>query len=163
MLRHTDAWGYYLFQSQSFGSSAFTPGPFNWYFVVDSTQKLLNHCSSSAGLCEAVRVCKPVSLIVQTSMSSGRSTEKQNGNWKTCWGNLPDLHKDVNMLIIVLPAQVQIGFGRSKIEYIFCLIYSLYHPCAFYRSGLTLALNRSESLEMTCFRNLRDHGRKAQS
>lgn len=50
MLKHTDAWGYYLFLSESFESSALTPGPFNWDFVVDSTRKLLNHFGSSAGL-----------------------------------------------------------------------------------------------------------------
>ena len=49
MLRHTDAWGYYLFLSESFESSALTPSPFNWDFVVDSTRKLLNNFGSSAG------------------------------------------------------------------------------------------------------------------
>lgn len=127
MPRHTDAWGYCLFQSESFGSSAFTPGPFNWDFVVDSSQKLLNHFGSSARLVlDHVCVCKPLSLIVQTVTSSGRSTEKQNKNWGTCWGSLPGLHKYAEMPISILPVQVHVCFDQSQIEYIFCLTDSLY-------------------------------------
>lgn len=77
------------------------------------------------GLCWTLHVCvyKPLSLIVQTSVSSGSSAGKQNKNWKTCWENLPGLYKHVKMLIIPLPVQVQMHFGQSKIK---CLLFNLF-------------------------------------
>lgn len=112
MLRHTDAWGYYLFSSESFGSSAFTPAPFNWDFVVGSTRKLLNHSGSSASLVlDRTCVCKLLSLSSRQCPQAG--AQKKNKNWK----------KNVGGICLVYTNTPKGGFSSSLSRFRFILVH----------------------------------------